>query len=75
MCLASQGEAQKLIKLFQDGRSKFISQVHAKPSFEIFQDALLHAQQNNVRILHFASHGRTSCGLFWLKAGSGTEYE
>jgi len=68
-------EAQKLTTLFQDGRSKFIPQLHAEPTFEIFQDALLHAHQNNVRIVHLAGHGRSSCGLFWLKAGSATEYE
>jgi CHAT domain-containing protein len=38
-----------------------------QPSFHTFKSSLRSAKERNVRLLHFAGHGESRCGFFWLK--------
>jgi len=67
-------EAEKLKNLFTQARPVFEVDVHPQPSFQIFADCMRSARQRNVRILHFAGHGKSKCGFFWLNHEA-LEYE
>ena len=68
-------EAQELKTSLTHGRQVYEVSIHAQPSFEVFSECMRSARERNVRILHFAGHGQSRYGFFWLKHGTATEYE
>ena len=68
-------EAEELKTSHTHARHVFEVDVHPQPSFQRFSDYMRSARERNARILHFAGHGKSHCGFFWLKHESASEYE
>ena len=68
-------EAEELKMSLTHGRNVYNVSIHAQPSFQKFSECMRSARKRNVCILHFAGHGHSQHGFFWLKHGAATEYE
>jgi len=66
-------EAQQMMNLLSDTNGPFACNIQPEPTYSDFQNLMLKVNRDNVRILHFAGHGKEYCGFLWLNANG--EYE